>query len=316
MKAFVTGGTGFIGSHIADRLISDPAFDEVRCLVRSREKWLSGKPYTRVNGDLFNVSVLNESMQNIDVLYHIAGLVMAPSMNEFERANVEATENILRIAQKSGVRKVVVLSSLAAAGPSNGTPVKEQDAMKPVSMYGKSKMLMEERIHEILTQDLSITIIRPPAVYGPREDQIYTYFKMMNNRICPIIGNGEKPRLSMIFVSDLIDGIMLASNDLKPGVKTYFLSGPEIVNWKQIKTVTSKVLGKKAFTLYIRPNLVKRIAGIVESAGSLFGKYPVFNREKANEMVLEWTCSNEKAIQELQYNPDVTLEEGISRTIH
>ncbi len=316
MKAFVTGGTGFIGSHLVDRLIAGKTYDEIRCLVRNQEKWLADKPYTKVRGDLFSITTLRKALEGVDTLFHIAAIVKAPDMNEFKRANVEATENIIRLANKSGVKKIVVLSSLAAAGPSNGKPRTEDDPMKPVSMYGESKKQMEEMIRRIHMPDLSVTILRPPAVYGPREDQIYTFFKLMNKRICPIVGDGKKPEISMIYVSDLIQAIELAAVNKSPGVGTYFVSGPEVYNWNQIRNVTSKVLGKKPVPLYIRPGMVKRIADVVESTASVFGLYPVLNREKASEMVLEWTCTNLKAIKELNYHPLVSLEEGISRTIH
>jgi dihydroflavonol-4-reductase len=316
MKAFVTGGTGFIGSHLVDDLIDNKQFDEIRCLVRNREKWLTGKQYTKVNGDLFTITRLRNALEGIDTLFHIAAIVKARTKDEFQKANVDATENLIRIARKSGVKKIVVLSSLAAAGPSSGEPISEDAPMNPVSMYGESKKEMEKMIHRIHTPELSITILRPPAVYGPREDQIYTFFKLMNKRICPIVGNGLKPEISMIYVADLIRALSLAEQKQTPGVHTYFVSGPEIYNWNQIKEVTSKILGKRPVPLYIRPGLVKKIAGAVESAASMFGTYPVLNREKANEMVLEWTCSNKKAADELQYQPSVSLEEGISRTIH
>lgn len=316
MKAFVTGGTGFIGSHLVERLIEDNSIDEVRCLVRNEEKWLAGKRYTRVHADLSKITVLKKSLEDIDTLFHLAAIVKAPTMREFERANVEATENIIRVARKSGVKKIIILSSLAAAGPSNGTPLTEDAPMMPVSMYGKSKKKMEEMIHAIHTPGLSVSILRPSAVYGPREDQIYTFFKLMNKRICPIVGDGKKPQISLVYISDLIDGITLAAKQRKPGITTYFISGPEINNWNQIKNISSKVLGKKPIPLYIKSGWVRKIAGLVESTASVFGSYPILNRDKAKEMILEWTCTSQKAADELHYRPEISLEEGISRTIH
>lgn len=316
MKAFVTGGTGFIGSHLVDTLINLKDYTEVRCLIRNNEKWLKGKSFTRVKGDLDDLAVLKKAVQDVDVVFHIAGRVKAPSYQELEHANVDATENLLRIAQKEGVRKVIVLSSLAAVGPSQNGPVNEETPMNPVSMYGKSKKQMEEVIHELANGETSITILRPPAVYGPREDQIYSFFKMVNKRICPIIGDGQHPKISMVYVEDVIQGILKAANQKESGVHTYFVSGPEINTWNEIRGTTTKVLGKKAVPIYIKPKFVKKIAGAVEKAASFFGVYPVLNKEKAKEMILEWTCSSDKAQQELGYTPGYTLQEGISRTIH
>lgn len=315
MKAFVTGGTGFIGSHLTDHLIENTRWDTVKCLVRRDERWLKGKSYEKVRGDLDSIKTIGSALEDTDTIFHLAAIVKAPSEKEFTHANVEATENLIRLAQRNGVQKLVILSSLAAAGPSNGEPLKEGDEMDPVSLYGKSKKQMEEMIHSLADNDLSVTILRPPAVYGPREDQIFTLFKMMSKGIAPIVGDGNDPKLSLLYVQDLIQAIMKASMQTEKGVHTYFIGGDRITNWNEIRDIVSTVLGRKTVTLNIKPGWVKKIAGAVETTAALFGSYPVLNREKANEMILSWTCSHEKAKNELSYEPDFSLEEGISRTI-
>jgi nucleoside-diphosphate-sugar epimerase len=315
MKAFVTGGTGFIGSHLADYLIRSSEYTEVRCLVRSREKWLKGKSYTRIDGDLSSIPVLRKAVEGVDTIFHLAGIVSASSQKEFNQANVDATENLLRVAEQAGVSNIVILSSLAAAGPSNGTPKTEKDPLTPVSMYGRSKQLMEKMIQETASANMSVKVLRPPAVYGPREDQIYTLFKLMKFGVTPIVGNGLKPKLSMVYVDDLINGILKAAADPKKGVHSYYISG-QITCWNEIKQIADTVLGKKSLSLKIPPAAVKKVAGLIETTATLFGSYPVVNREKAREMVLEWTCSTQKAEEELDYKPEISLEEGISRTLH
>lgn len=316
MKAFVTGGTGFIGSHLVEALIDSPDFKEVRCLVRSEPKWLSGLPFKTMKGDLNDLKALGKGLEGVDVLIHVAAIVKASSKKEFTQANVEATENLVRLAQKRGVHNIVILSSLAAVGASNGSPKKESDPMQPVSMYGKSKKEMEERVRSAAKKGDSMKIVRPPAVYGPREDQIYSFFKSCSKGICPIVGDGNNPRLSMVYVSDLVNGILLAIQKKDPGVHTYFISGEGTHSWNEIKGVTSKVLNKKLIPLKIQPGIVKKAAAVIENVASLFGTYPVVNKEKANELILEWTCTSEKAEKELDYRPKVSLAEGISRTIH
>lgn len=316
MNTFVTGGTGFIGSHLVDYLLESGNFSEIRCLVRNDERWLRGKNYKRISGDLYSISLLHTAMQNVDVVFHLAGLVMAKSQKEFDRANVEATENILLVAKKAGVKKVIILSSLAAAGPANGPPLTESAPMNPVSRYGKSKKKMEKIIHQAELGDMIVSILRPPAVYGPREDQIYSFFKIMNYGVCPIIGDGQSPEISMVYVEDVIQGISKAAAIEIPGIHTYFVSGPEVYNWNQIRQAAGKALGKKTLPIRIKPNFVKKLSAVVETSASFFGKYPVFNKEKANEMIHEWTCSNQKAVEEIGYNPEYSLEEGIKKTIY
>lgn len=315
MNAFITGATGFIGSHLADKLINDSNWEEVKCLVRSNEKWLEGQDYIRIDGDLGSIKVIERALKGVDVIFHNAAKVKATSQAEFDHANVDATENIIHLAKKSGVKKLVILSSLAASGSSKGIPRVESDPMEPVSMYGISKKKMEQMIHREADNNLSITIIRPAAVYGPREEQIFTLFKIMNKGIAPIVGDGEDPKISLLYIDDLIQAILLAADQKQAGVHTYFVSGNRDTNWNEITEIVKTVLGKKLIPIKLRSTWVKNIAGIVETTASFFGTYPVINREKANEMVLEWTCSHQKAMDELHYNPEYTLEEGISRTI-
>lgn len=315
MNAFVTGGTGFIGSHLVDSLIDHPDYSKVKCLVRNREKWLEGKSYEKVKGDLHSINAIEKALDDVDIIFHIAAIVKAPTQAEFDYANVDATENLLRLAMKKGIKKMVILSSLAAAGPSNGSPKTEDDLMQPVSMYGESKKKMEDMVHRTATDDMSITILRPPAVYGPREDQIFTLFKMMKYGVAPIVGDGNHPELSIVYVKDVIQAILKAAKQQEKGVHTYFIDGEEIANWNKIRNIVTTVLGKKNIPIKLNPVWVKKIAGAIETSASFFGLYPVINREKAKEMIMEWTCSYNKAKEELGYEPDYSLEEGISRTL-
>ena len=316
MKAFVTGGTGFVGSHLVEALLASGVYSEVRCLVRSSPKWLEGLNCTFVKGDLDDYRAISEALEGIDVIFHVAGVVRAPSQKTFTNANVDATESLMRLAQKKGITNFVMLSSLAAVGPSRGIPHTEKTPLRPISMYGNSKKRMEAVIQKTAKPEDSIKIIRPPAVYGPRETDIYTFFKSFKFGICPMVGDGNHPKVSMVYVKDLVDGIMKAAQKTDAGVHTYFMGGElDAYTWNQIRAITAHVTGQNPIPLKIQPKWLGRIAGVIETGASFFGKYPVVNREKAAEMVQEWVCSSKKAIKELGYAPQTTLEEGLSRTI-
>lgn len=317
MKAFVTGGTGFVGSHLVESLLASRKYSEIRCLIRSSDKWLSGLDIVKIKGDLFDLQAISDALDGVDIIFHNAAILRAPSKKEFTRANVDATENLIRVAQKKGIKNIVVTSSLAGVGPSSGTPLTENTPLNPVSMYGESKKEMEAVILKTAKKSTSIKIIRPPAVYGPRESDIYTFFKTFSKGICPIVGDGNHPTLSMVYVKDLVDGIMLSADKTDSGIHTYFIGGFEDeYSWNQIREITSIVMGKRALPINIKPEWVKKIAGIIEGGASLIGKYPVVNKEKANEMIQEWVCSSQKAKDELGYEPKISIQEGISRTIH
>lgn len=315
MKAFVTGGTGFIGSHLVDFLIDSDQYDELRCLIRNREKWLEGKIFRRIHGDLHDIEALREGIKGVDVVFHLAGLVKAKSWRAFELGNVEATENLVRVAQNKGVSKIIILSSLAAAGPSNSSPKHEEDPMKPVSMYGRSKKQMEERVHDIADPKSEITIIRPAAVYGPRDEDIYSLFKMASKGFFPVIGDGENPKISLVYVGDVIRSIELAVHNGQSGVSSYFIANKDIYTWNHIRSVMNEVLDKKNIPVYLKPHWVKKLAAIIENAASLVQIHPIINRDKANELVLEWTCSTDKARKELNFDPAVTLKKGFTETV-
>lgn len=314
MKAFITGGTGFVGSHLVDALL-EQGWEDVRCLVRSDQKWLQDKNVTTIKGDLHAIDAIQQGMQGVDVVFHLAAVVKAPSETAFVRNNVDGTENVLRSAQKLGIPKIVILSSLAATGPSFSRPVTENDPLLPVSKYGESKKAMEEMIHKTARPEDSITILRPPAIYGPREDQIYGVFQAASKGIFPIIGDGKSTRISFVHVHDVVQGLLLAGKRLMSGIETYFISSEETYTWNEIKEATEQALARKVYKISIPGGAVKKISAIIETVASVFGTYPMLNRDKANELVLEWTCSVEKAKKELGYKQTVSLEDGIRETI-
>lgn len=314
MVVFVTGGTGFIGSHLVDSLLLDPQITEVRCMVRSDLKWLSGKKITPIQASLSDLKKLGEALEGVDIVYHLAGMVMAPDYDTLHKVNVDGTESLLLLAQKCGVKHTIVASSLAAVGPSNGQALDETEAFKPVSNYGRSKKNMEIMINA-LTLSMPITIIRPPAVFGPREDQILSFFKSAARGFAPIIGNGNHPLVSMVYVKDLVNGIILAAQKEAVGTRTFFITGQHDYSWNEIVEATSVALNRKVRTIKLKADWVQKAGTLAENVLKPFGVYPVVNKEKAQELVLEWRCSSAKAQKELGYKANYSLMNAIGETV-
>jgi nucleoside-diphosphate-sugar epimerase len=313
---FVTGGTGFVGSHFVERLLSHGCTD-VRCLVRTSEKYLEGLPVTIVRGDLSGDETIRAGLDGVDFVAHIAALTRAQSWDEFDKANVKGTVRLLDAIRTHvpDISGVLVTSSLAAVGSGASGIADEDSPLVPVSMYGRSKKEMELAIAPFHS-DLPICIIRPPAVYGPRESDIFTFFKTLSHGFCPIVGNGQEEALSLVHVDDLVTGMILGMVSSSGHGQTYFLGSPDQYSWHEIRDAGSTALGRRVLTLPIPLSLVGVIGAASEFYGKLTGTYPPLNKEKATEIRLACTmCDSGKAIREIGYSPEIDLWTGMKSTI-
>ncbi len=321
--AFVTGGTGFVGSHLVEEL-KRRNYTEVRCLVRGAPKWLDGMDIVPVRGDFSRVEVLWEALRGVDYVYHVAGVTRAIDRETFEQGNVKATLNLLGAVRMANpaVKKVLITSSLAAVGPCPGGVATEDAPLRPISRYGRSKADMEQAIASpndnglVYMQELPLVVVRPPAVYGPREADIYDLFKTAARGIFPVIGRGARPDLSLVHARDLVRGMVDAAEAEHTAGETYFIGSERPYSWNEIKQAMTEALGRKALTLPVPGALVGAVGAAVELAGRMAGQYPAFNREKAREARAACKmCSSEKARQAFGYHENISLGEGMRETV-
>ncbi len=317
MKAFITGATGFVGSHLADRLIEKDY--EVYCLKRktSSLKWLEGKNVKYVEGDLFSNEALENVIKDMDYIFHVAGVVKAKTKEGFYHGNYEATKNLLEITSKVNpeLKKFIFISSLAACGPAlTEKPVDENTKPHPITTYGITKLKAEEEV-EKYKHKFPVTVIRPPAVYGPRDTEILIYFKTFSKGLNSVIGFDTK-FLSLVYVEDLVNGIILAAeNKIAEGQK-YFICLDKAYNWDEIGAITSKLLGRKALKIRLPHSVVYSVGYLAELFSTFSRKPATLNIEKCKDITqLRWICSNEKAKKELGFIPAYTLEESFKKTI-
>jgi len=316
-KAFVTGATGFIGSHLVDELLKKNY--EIKCLVRksSSTKWLDGKAVEYVHGDLFSHDALELVLKDIDYVYHVGGVTFAKKKEEFYRGNVDATKSLLDACYKfnPGLKKFIHVSSQAAVGPSfDGKPIDETRDYHPLTTYGLSKVEAEKAVIGYFDK-LKCTIVRPPAVYGPRDYAIFEYFKSMNRGLQPLIGFDNK-LVSLIHGVDLVRGFILAGEQEISTSGIYFISSEKFYNWRDVGAMTQKLLGRRTVRVVIPHFAVKTTAFFSEVFGFFSPKPVILNREKAREITQAyWICSTEKAERELGFKELFTLEEGFKNTI-
>jgi dihydroflavonol-4-reductase len=315
--AFVTGGTGFIGSHLIDRLLTKGY--HVRALVRNPRNlgFLKGLPIEIIEGDLFSTEALERAITGADYVYHVAGLVAAKSKAEFYRGNRDATRNMAEITARVNptVKKFVHISSQTAVGPGSGmSPVNESTPPHPLTTYGKSKLASEEEVLKF-KEKIPVTILRVSAVYGPRDTATFDYFKSAYMGLELLIGFHDT-YVSLVHSTDLVTGIILAGEkDVAKG-QIYFLGSEQYYTWNEIGYVTKNVLNRSLFRVRVPKPLVFVIAGISGLASQFKQKPSVLNFEKAYDLTQDnWCCDISKAKNELGYRQEVTLADGVKETI-
>jgi nucleoside-diphosphate-sugar epimerase len=319
MKVLVTGATGFIGSFVAEKLLEKGY--NVRCLIRktSNLRWLENKNYELVEGSLSDIDSLENATKDVDYIYHIAGNTSAKNLNEYIEGNCNGTTNLIEAAMKNApnIKRFLYVSSQTACGPalSKNEPTDEHSHLNPITDYGRSKKLAEESVKSYIGK-IPWTIIRPPAVYGPRDTEIYSIFKMINSGLCCYMGFNKK-LLSLVNVYDLADGIIDAAETTTTLGKTYFVTSETFYDWHYIYHLIKKELNKKiTLTIYL-PHFLVLTAGAISGFFGSFGKKPpVFNYQKGIDFIQPyWICSHKSATKDFGYRQKVSLEDGIKNTI-
>ncbi len=315
----VTGASGFVGSHLAEALARQKV--KVRLLVRSTSR-LPFKPTPQMElcqGDVTNLESVRKAMKGVRVVYHLAGLLRGAKFSAYQRVNAEGTRHICQAAAgEKSVRRVVYVSSLSAAGPSPlGGEIDETMPCHPVSFYGQTKRMGEEIVLSF-QKKFEVVILRPGAVYGPRETDIFEYFKMVRQGLVVNGGDGEQ-RVSFIYVQDLVDSILLAGQFRKAKGQIFFVSDGKNLSWNELSAHIGAALKKSYKTFNVPLGIVRIVASLGDGVARLTGKSflpPIVSGDKMKEAKAPgWVCSNHKIRQRLGFNPKFDIEKGIKAAV-
>ncbi len=315
--ALVTGGTGFVGSHLAAYLLKKEI--SVRCLVRqtSNHRWLDGLDVEISSGDLSDEASLNRAVSHVDAVFHLAGETSSFSEEVYYQSNVVGTVKLLKaiIQVNPQIKRFVYVSSLAAAGPSlTLKPNTEADPAHPVSPYGASKLAAEEAVLAFASQ-IPVTVIRPPVVYGPRDPNFLEYIRIVNHGIRPFVGWQDR-YTSFIYIDDLVRGIELAAQSEKASGQVYYLVSESRISWREMGRIVANQLQKASIFIPI-PFSVVWLMVLGREMIDRVKKQPSFaNLQKLREFRQHfWICDGHKAKQELGFKPQMTLSDGLDKTI-
>jgi UDP-glucuronate 4-epimerase len=305
MNFLVTGGAGFIGSHVCERLLRDGhnvwAFDDLNSFYdpqfkrrNLREIQSLAKPFEFVHGDITDTAALAEIFSSVkfDQVIHLAARAgVRPSLEQpalYQRVNVEGTVNLLEAARKSGVKKIVIASSSSVYGTNSKVPFSESDPIfSAISPYAASKLACESLghvYHHIYKMD--VAMLRFFTVYGPRQRPdlaIYKFAKLISaGKPIPVFGDGGTAR-DYTFVSDTLDGI-IACTQREFGFEIFNLGESQTVKLSRLIELLENALGKKA---------------VIDRQPMQPGDVPITFADIS------------KAREKLGYDPQVKIEAGI-----
>lgn len=346
-RVLITGASGFIGSHLVERLLAGG--DHVRAMVRATSKLdnLAGCRPELVHASLGDVDAMAAAMEGVEIVYHVAGLTAAFTRAEFDRANADGTANVLAAVRRArrGPRRVVYVSSLMAAGPSHPEVARrEHHSPRAFTKYGDSKLAGEHKLFAAARAgEVEAVIVRPPLVYGPRDTDVLQMIRSANFGL--IAQPGWRPTwLSAIHALDLVEGIALAGERGRPlprGEAAHVLAGaglpedhvPEdpshpagegiyyftdggrhtVVSFGK---AAAGALGRRALALPFPKSAVWTLAAVNHAFGRLRGRPPALHLDKAKgSMSPGWWCDDSKAARELGYAPRWPLAAGLEQTV-
>ena len=313
----VTGGTGFVGSHVVERLVAASA--RVRCLVRASSslRYLPREGVELVQGDLAAGTGIEAAGEGADVVVHVGGVTKALSEDAFYRGNLRATENLLHACKRQGdsVRRFIHVSSLAAIGPSPDlAPLDEDAAPHPLTWYGRSKLAAEGAVRASTLAGRAV-ILRPPVVYGPRDTDVFEVFRSVAKGMMVRIGRDES-YFSYIHVKDLAEALWLAVSSEEAAGRTYFVANPEPVSWTAFAETAASIMGRRVRSVGVPAPLAYLAGWCAEGMSRLRGKPGIVSRQKIIEARCRyWTCDPSRARQELGFQPARSLREGLEETL-
>ena len=291
----------------------------MRCLVRrtrSNLGWIEGTKAEIVRGSYLDVDLLREAIRDSEYIFHIAGVTKAKKQKQYHQGNVLATKNLLEAATtNTHLKKFCFVSSLTAVGPSDdGALLDEETECHPITAYGVSK-LEAETVCQLYSNRIPIVILRPPAVYGPRDRDLLDIFRWAKHGFKPIFGSIEK-QLSVAYGPELARALVDATLSERTVGQTYFVADPNPYHLTQVLDLVSSRFGKKGIQVRFPAPLLYTMGAIAE-LGSLFSsKAAVLNIEKARDLLQKaWVCSPRKLEEHTGFRMQVSIEEGVNRTI-
>lgn len=315
-KVLITGASGFVGYHLIEQALACGynVYAAVRRSSAVDHLEAFDINYTHLNyGDV--EAMRKDIVENgYDYIIHASGTTKAKSLKDYNLVNAEYSRNLALASLGTQVKKFVFVSSLAAIGPLEDVSgrIAANQSPKPVTSYGVSKLQAETYLRKI--DGLPLLVIRPTAVYGPREKDIFILFNSINKGLEPYIGRFDQ-RLSFVYVKDLA-AVILKALDSPLTRQSYNISDGQGYDRFALADYAKAFLAKKTIKFHIPLTLVRLMASLLDALYAKSTATPALNKEKLAELTaVNWVCDVEKARMELGYAPQYNLEQGLAETM-
>ena len=311
MTILVTGATGFIGSHLIDELLKKK--EKVRILIRklNKDEKLKQHGLEICSGSLENIDSLTEATKDVKTVYHLAAMLGGPDVTyrQLYNTNVIGTENLIKACVKNNVKRFVYISSVAAMGPTKNM-ADETTKCNPKTDYDKSKYFAELAVKK---SGLDWTIIRPTMVYGPGEIKNKAkMFRLIQKGHFFVIGNGRN-LMSLVYIDNLVKGIVLAGKSKNAVKQTYILSDKRTYTLNEfVETIARNENVKMPMHF---PLFIAYIGALFFRILSIFKIPRLLSKDRIKNLTMNHSFDVSKAIKELKYDPKITLDEGVRRTV-
>jgi 2-alkyl-3-oxoalkanoate reductase len=316
MKVLLTGSAGLVGSHILDALRARDIETTLLLRASSNPRFIEEhlRLVTVCPGQLSDGESLQRALRGVSHIIHCAGRTKALRPTEFYDTNQWGTRRLVLAANEAGVQRFVHISSLAASHPASAAcPAREEDPPAPISDYGRSKLAGEMEVVSGFKGEP--VILRPPAVYGPRDSEFLKMLKLARWRLLPAFGGGRQP-LSLVYAKDLAAAVVLCLNAAGAAGRTYNVASAEVITVRDLGAEMARQLNRRALPLPFPLWMLWAVGWAAEGWAKLRQCPTILDRRKYHEMCAPgWVCDSSRLRNELGFTARTWFREGLSATL-
>jgi len=317
VRALVTGATGFTGGHLAHGLARRGY--TVRALVRdpARAGDLAASGVELATGDLRDRPSLDAAARAVDIVFNVAAIYRQAGLatEAYRAVNATAVGDVIAAAANAGVRRVVHCSTVGVHGDVEHPPANEDAPLKPGDVYQETKLEGEQVARETGRRlGVEVAIVRPTGIYGPGDRRLLKLFRGVARGFLPILGRGEI-YYHLTYIDDLVEGFRLCGEHPAAAGRTYILAGGEVTTLNELVARIATLAGVRPPRIHLPVWPVWLAGAMCEAICAPFGIEPPLYRRRVDFYTKSRAFDISRARKEIGYAPEVSLNDGIARTL-